>query len=297
MIGSFIFFRWSRFHSPAPETAFSQFRVDKVGLRLASSEKQKRAPAVPIESESDLISEPLLEKREDILNPKNLFLIQLTKQLKKLNENCEVIAEDIFTDNNYIDPQFELYKKPGAIILKIDRVFREMLLQNKSKQAFEILKEGIENASSEGIAPNIWGEALRYIDVCRENEVFYFFETLFESFRYNNLKSVDRIVVIKHFLANVQTLLSQQQTMSNLLFVTNLVIKSTKALEVEEYIRSEAKRLFDDLIDYWRVNTHYYQENSEGKKKILENDFYKDYFRQTEYYHQELNRLLEEVLL
>lgn len=278
--------------------SFQEFRLDKVELKQSAASKAP-SQVTPEPEISKGVAED--ENRQDFLNSKNLFLIQLTRQLKKINENCELVAEKIFEDNNYIDPQYKLYKRPDQVIQKIDRVFHEMLLQNKSKQAFDLLKQDIERAGNEGVAPQTWTEALRHIDVCRENEVFYFFETMFESLRYKQVKAAERRKVITHFLGKVKLLLAQQQTMSNLLFVTNLVIKSTKLLPVEDYIKGEAKRLFDDLIDYWRVNTHYYQENRGSKQKqeasTLEVDFYRDYFRQTEYYHQELNKLLEEVLL
>lgn len=284
--------------SEEADQKFSKFRekqlhlVDKVIKKDASVKKAIRKPAIPE------VEQPLLkDARKDTWTADNLLLINLTRQLQELNKGCEGVAEQIFQDNNYIDPQFEMYGDAERVKGKIDRVFKEMLLQVKAKKAFDILKTSIDNSQEGSVAPKAWDKALKNLDVCRENEIFYFFETMFESFRYDQLSEKEKTDVISYFLKNINGLLGQQQTMSNLLFITNLVIKSTRAISAEEYLINDAKRIFDDLVDFWRINVSFYQEQEgEGKDKKLGVDFYRDYIRQSEYYHQELNKIIEELL-
>lgn len=276
----------------------AEYKIDKVSTKLSGVTKINRSPAIPAQSVEYFDKEDVKKDRQDFWRGDNPLLIQLTRQLKRINKSCEKIAENIFKDNNYIDPQFELYSKPEDILLLMNRVFNEMLIHSESKKAFDLLKSDIDKAPNEGVAPQTWDGVLRSIDVCRENEVFYFFETMFESFRYDQLTKSDKKKVVKRFIEHLQNLLNQQQSMTNLLFITNLIIKGSKGLGAEEYLISEGKRIFDDLIDFWRINVHYYQEqNSDQKKKTKGIDFYRDYIRQTEYYNQELRKIIEDLLI
>lgn len=262
--------------------------VDKVKKRQAAIDKFEDIP----------ITEPKNEYFQE-LDENNLFLIRLTKELQKINDSCEAIAKDIFSDKNYIDPNFDLYHDKANIMAKIDRVFQEMLFQKKSKEAFNILKKSVEEYPREGASPESWDQALKAINACRENEIFYFFETLFESFRLENLSQEDIAETNRFLLLNIKRLMAQQHSMSNLLFVTNIIMKSAKSFSQDSYSVNETKRLFEKLVDFWRVNSHYYQENSRSgdKKRNLDIDFYRDYIQQADYFREELSKLVEDLLL
>lgn len=278
------------------EKSFAHFKSDKISVKVSSLDKIKRSPAIP-----DRLSRYSERKQ---INPNNLqikanpLLNQLTKRLEAINKNCQILAEGIFKDNNYIDPNYKLYRNPDGVLSVMRKVFDEMLIQYESKEAFSLLKLDIKNTKIQGDAPSIWDGVLKNIDVCRENEVFYFFETMFESFRLEHFGKSKKRKVIQYFIQHLAKLLNHQQSMTNLLFITNLVIKSARSLSVDEYIISEGKKIFDDLVDFWRINAHYYQEQNNGQKKKAKGiDFYRDYIRQTEYYNQELRKVIEDLLL
>ena len=70
---------------------------------------------------------------------------------------------------------------------------------------------------------------------------YFTFETMFESFRLEHFGKSEKRKVIQYFIQHLAKLLNHQQSMTNLLFITNLVIKSARSLSVDEYIISEGK--------------------------------------------------------
>ena len=160
------------------------------------------------------------------------------------------------------------------------------------------LKLDIKNTKIQGDAPSIWDGVLKNIDVCRENEVFYFFETMFESFRLEHFGKSEKRKVIQYFIQHLAKLLNHQQSMTNLLFITNLVIKSARSLSVDEYIISEGKKFLMIWSTFGEsMFTIIKSKIMSQKKKAKGIDFYRDYIRQTEYYNQELRKVIEDLLL
>jgi hypothetical protein len=198
-----IVYGWLSLNDDHMENPLAKFKVDKVSRQMSALKKISRAPAIlPKEAKETKSFDPVGQK--DFLQADNPLLIQLTRQLQRINKSCEKVAEDIFQDNNYIDPQFELYGNPEKILKMMGRVFNEMLVHKESLKAFTLLKSDIEKSPEDGVAPATWDKVLRNIDVCRENEIFYFFETLFESFRYDHIASSDKKKIVKTFIMRLK---------------------------------------------------------------------------------------------
>ena len=90
-------------------------------MKVSSLDKIKRSPAIP-----DRLSRYSERKQ---INPNNLqikanpLLNQLTKRLEAINKNCQILAEGIFKDNNYIDPNYKLYRNPDGVFIGDEKSF------------------------------------------------------------------------------------------------------------------------------------------------------------------------------
>ncbi|MGB0452224.1 MAG: hypothetical protein ACPGJV_00810 [Bacteriovoracaceae bacterium] len=238
-----------------------------------------------------------LEKSHDIVTLKTASIKKVHSfsaegvltNLKSENVQCLKDIERIFADQNYIDPEYKMYSNFETMIETLDDVMEKVLINKTSKRSFLELKKDFNSKSEKNLIDPSWKNLLSNIDVCRENEIFYFLETIFEASTIHKWTEEQRELLLqKLFLGSLQ-ILKDQHTLSNILLVSNILKQGLRYLSKDEYLQSEAEALFDDFIRQW----NYFGSFSKDESPDLQ--YFRNYFSDAEYYASEVKALFERV--
>lgn len=218
-------------------------------------------------------------------------LVKWGEFFTKADQKCKELAAEHFSDKLLTEPQSDFYKDPEAVLEKLSLAFREGLDRQKSRGFFDLLQIEVQNCDEKNIKKmlSLFGDA----DICREYEVFYFVENVFEAtnfykYSYEQLNQMQGLI-----FQSLYSLLKDQKTIENSLFVLSILRKvpASWRLMRDDYLLKEIDDYYQEVLDLWKnYGTDYWTEGDTGSC-----DYFQDYFIEVEIINSRIEEFLNDL--